>query len=81
MSDSFNLGTGKGYSNQEIIDAVKRISGKDFTVRIQPKRVGDPPEIYADNRKATSHLSWKATHSDLDTIIKTAWEYYRNKQK
>lgn len=75
-SDFFNLGTGNGYSNKQIIDMVKKISGKDFPLVEKPRRAGDPSIIYADNTKAVSVLEWKPEHSDLQTIIQTAWEFH-----
>ncbi len=78
-SDSFNLGTGKGYSNLEVLEMVKKISGVDFDIKIGPRRPGDPPRIFADNRKAEKELGFKPQHSDLEIIVKTAWEWHRKK--
>jgi UDP-glucose 4-epimerase len=77
VSNSYNLGTGKGYSNKEIIDAVKRISGVDFPVVIRERRAGDPPALYANNEKVTRELGFSTAYSDLDTIVKTAWEWHK----
>lgn len=76
QSDFFNLGTGNGYSNKEILDMVKKISGKDFPVEIVSRRPGDPSVIYADNTKAKTILGWNPEHSDLETIVATAWKFY-----
>lgn len=75
-SDVFNLGVGKGYSNREILDMVKKVSDKDFKVEIGPRRDGDPDAIYADNSKAKEILGWEPVHSDLETIIKSAWNWH-----
>lgn len=75
-SDFFNLGTGTGYSNRQIINMIKKVSGKDFVIEEKPRRAGDPSTIYADNTKAKHILSWNPAHSDLETIIKTAWEWH-----
>lgn len=77
-SDSFNLGTGHGYSNLQILNAVKRISGVDFPIEILPRRFGDPANIYADNTKAVKELGFHPEYSDIDTIVKTAWEWQKN---
>ncbi len=74
-SDFFNLGSGNGYSNKQIIDAVKKVSGKDFHVEVAPRRFGDPSTIYADNTKAKAVLKWNPVYSDLETIISTAWKF------
>ena len=75
-SDVFNLGVGKGYSNKEIVEMVKEVSGKDFKVEIGPRREGDPDAIYADNSKSKKILKWDPKHSDLKTIIETAWKWH-----
>lgn len=80
-SDSFNLGTGNGYSNLEIINMVKKISGVDFKVNQSNKRQGDPPVIFADNTKAKKELGFSPKYSDLETIIKTAWEWHKKTAK
>lgn len=80
ISDSFNLGTGVGYSNREVLDTVKKVSGVDFTINIIPRRPGDPPIIYADNSKAEKELGFKPQHSNLETIVKTAWNWYRKRK-
>ena len=74
-SAAYNLGTGKGNSVQEVIDAAKRISGRDFKVEYGPRRPGDPTAIYADCRKAERELGWKAQYG-LETILATAWQWH-----
>lgn len=76
-SDSFNLGTGNGYSNKQILDMVKKITGSDFKVVVKNRREGDPAAIYADNKKAKNELGFNPKYSDLETIVKTAWEWHR----
>ena len=76
-SNFFNVGTGKGYSNKEIIEMVKKISGIDFLVENGPRRSGDPDAIYADNTKIKKVLNWEPKYSDLETIIKTAWNWHK----
>lgn len=80
-SDSFNLGTGNGYSNKEVLAMVKKVSGVDFAVEEAPRRVGDPAIIYADNTKAKEKLGFNPQYSDLETIVKTAWEWHKQKKK
>ena len=76
-SNYFNVGTGKGYSNKEILDMVKKVTGVDFTVQFGPRREGDPDAIYADNSKIKSVLGWKPKYSDLQTVIETAWNWHK----
>jgi UDP-glucose 4-epimerase len=69
-----NLGSGIGYSNRQVLDAVKRTTGVDFDVRVAPRRPGDPASAVADIAIARSVLGWQPGHSALDTIVADAWE-------
>lgn len=80
-SDSFNLGSGKGYSNLEVVDAIRRISGIDLKIEKKPRRFGDPAIVYADNRKAKEKLGFSPQYSDLDNIARTAWNWHTKKDK
>ena len=80
-SSSFNLGVGKGYSNLEVLDMVRKISGKDFSIKIAPRRLGDPAMVYADNTKARTELGFEPKYSSLETIVKTAWEWHKTNSK
>jgi len=73
----YNVGTGNGYSNYEIIDMVKKISGKDFKVQTAQRRKGDAEVLIADPRKIHEDLGFTPKYSDLETIVKTAWEWHR----
>ncbi len=77
QSNQFNLGTGQGSSVRQVIDTTKRISGQDFAVEEIARRPGDPVAIWADSSKAERELNWKAQY-DLETIIKTAYEWHRD---
>jgi len=79
VSGSFNIGTGNGYTNKEVIAMVKKVSGVDFPVEILPKRAGDPSAIFADNKKAKEELGFSPKYSDLETIVKTAWQWHSKK--
>lgn len=74
---TFNVGAGHGYSNLEVISALKRISGVDFDVSVLPRRAGDPSQLVADVTKIGRELGWQARHSDLDTVVGSAWEWQR----
>lgn len=81
QSDTFNLGVGRGYSNKEVIAMVKKISGVDFPVVVAPRRVGDAAQVFADNKKATELLGFNPQYSDLETIVKTAWQWHTRNAK
>lgn len=74
-SDFFNLGSGDGISVKEILDAAERVSGKSVPVEYGPRREGDPPALIANASKALEVLGWKTEKSDVDTILKSAWEW------
>ena len=73
----FNLGSGDGYSVRQVIDAVKRVTGKDFEVNEEARRPGDPPQLVAANKKVRDTLGW-APERDLDTMIADAWAWHQD---
>jgi len=76
-SQAINLGTGHGYSVREVIETARRITGKDFTVRETARRPGDPPRLVAAVDRAKKVLGWSAIESDLDNIVRSAWNWTR----
>lgn len=72
----YNLGMGRGYSVREVIDAVRKVTGRDFTVEVGPRRPGDPPELYSDPGRIARELDWRAKVTDLRKIIETAWRWF-----
>jgi UDP-glucose 4-epimerase len=72
-----NLGSGRGTSNREVVKAVERATGLPVRVHEAARRPGDPPELVADCLAARSELGWRPRHSDLDTIVATAWAWLR----
>jgi UDP-arabinose 4-epimerase len=76
-SGPFNLGTGTGLSVREIVDAVERITGRKLPLRKGPRRPGDPPALVADPARARAELGFAPAHSDIDTVVRTAWRWYR----
>jgi UDP-glucose 4-epimerase len=72
-----NLGTGKGYSVKEVIKAVEKVTRKTINIEITKRRLGDPAELVADNKKAKSILGWQPKYN-LDDIILSAWNWHKN---
>ena len=72
----FNVGTGRGFSNQEVIAMVEKVSGRKVDVQISPRRAGDADELVADVGKIKQELGFAPKYSDLETIIKTAWAWH-----
>jgi UDP-glucose 4-epimerase len=77
QSLTVNLGTGKGTSVTEVIEAARRITGRDIPVKITGRRPGDPAKLTASSDLALAAMNWKAEHSHIDTIIRTSWEVYQ----
>jgi UDP-glucose-4-epimerase GalE len=73
-SIAVNLGTGRGTSVKEILEAVEKVAGRPVPRRYGPRRPGDPPALVADPRRAESLLHWKAERS-LEQIVATAWKW------
>lgn len=76
-SDQFNIGTGKGVSVFEIIDAVEKATGTAVPYQLAPRRAGDPPVLIAQNDKARRVLGFEPEHSSLANIMATAVAWHR----
>lgn len=76
-SESFNLGNGNGYSVREVINIVKRVTKKDFKVIETERREGDPPVLISSSKRAEEMLRWMPECKDIESIIETAWRWYR----
>ncbi len=74
----YNVGTGKSYTNKEVVEMVKKVSGINFPIEMSTKRPGDAVELVASSEKIKKELNWEAKYSDLETIVKTAWEWHKN---
>ena len=79
-SNRFNVGTGKGYSVREVLQAVEEVTGKKVPYKFGPRREGDPPSLVADSTRLRQSLGWAPQHSDLKTIVKTAWNFDNSKR-
>ena len=78
---ALNLGTGRGYSVKEVIKTVEQVTGCKVPVRYGPRRPGDPPSLVADGSLAVKVLGVRPLFSDLETIVETAWKWYRRAAK
>lgn len=74
-SVALNLGTGAGHSVREVIAAVERVGGRPVPVREAPRRAGDPPALVADARRARQVLGWQPRFTDLELIVRNAWDW------
>ncbi|MEO1003950.1 MAG: UDP-glucose 4-epimerase GalE [Cyanobacteria bacterium J06638_7] len=76
---AFNLGTGQGYSVQQVIEAARRVTGRSLAVQHAPRRPGDPAELVADATRARTHLGWRPRRSALETILADAWAWHQRR--
>jgi UDP-arabinose 4-epimerase len=75
-SAMFNLGTGQGHSVLQVIEAARRVTGREIPVVLGPRRPGDPPALVADAARAHERLGWKPRKSALDQILRDAWAFH-----
>lgn len=75
---AFNLGNGNGFSNLEILDAARRVTGVDIPCRMMERREGDPATLVADSARARADLGWSPQFESIDAIIETAWRWHRD---
>jgi UDP-glucose 4-epimerase len=75
-SMSYNLGTGTGYSVQEVIEMARTVTGMTIPVVQGKRRSGDPADLVADATLAMQELGWQPKFSDLKTIVNDAWKFY-----
>ncbi|HHW13083.1 MAG TPA: UDP-glucose 4-epimerase GalE [Firmicutes bacterium] len=76
-STIYNLGNGQGYSNKEVIETARRVTGKEIKVIDAPRRPGDPAVLVASSAKIQAELGWKPKYPELDRIIATAWRWHQ----
>ena len=75
-SGAFNLGSGQGFTNREIIDTARDVTGHAIPVVEQLRRGGDPAELVASNERVRAELGWTLRYTDLEEIIRTAWAWH-----
>ncbi len=76
LSDCFNLGNTLGTSVLEVVESVKKVTGKDFVVRLTERRPGDPAKLVGASEKAQRILGWTPIYGDIDTIVRHAWAWH-----
>jgi UDP-glucose-4-epimerase GalE len=76
-SNAYNLGTGRPHSVRDVIDTVARVTGRQVPWTLAPRRAGDPAVLYAAADRARAELGWQPQLGDLETIVRTAWDWHR----
>lgn len=80
-SNIFNLGSSTGFSVQEIVEAARKITGKEIPTKVEARRAGDPSTLVAASQKAQDTLGWEPEYTTMDTIIESAWNWHVNHPK
>jgi UDP-glucose 4-epimerase len=73
----YNLGNGTGFSNRQVVDAVREVTGHPIPTEMAPRRGGDPAALVASSDRARTELGWTPAKPGLTDIIADAWEFYR----
>lgn len=76
-SQCVNLGNGQGFSVLDVIEAARKVTGKEISVKIEDRRPGDPSRLIANAEKARSVLGWNPQHTNLESVIESAWKWRR----
>lgn len=75
-SEFINLGNGTGFSVKEVIEAARKVTGRNIEAQIAPRRAGDPSRLVADARKAREVLGWNPKFPEIEKIIESAWAWH-----
>jgi len=74
----FNLGNGTGFSNRQVIEAVREVTGHPVPVEVAPRRAGDPAALYTSSRKAREELGWTPDKPGLRDIVADGWAFHQH---
>ncbi|MBO0474220.1 UDP-glucose 4-epimerase GalE [Enterococcus sp. DIV0840] len=80
-SNIFNLGSNTGYSVKEMLEAAREVTGREIPAKVLPRRLGDPSKLVASSEKAKTILGWQPQVTDINQIIKTAWDWHLSHPK
>ena len=78
-SGAFNLGTGTGFSNRDVIESVRRVTEHSIPVVPAPRRTGDPAQLVASAARATDVFGWRPAYPTLDAMVETAWAWRKDR--
>ncbi|MEZ5085956.1 MAG: UDP-glucose 4-epimerase GalE [Tessaracoccus sp.] len=76
-SDVFNLGSGNGFTVNEIIDVARKVTGHPIPVQVTPRRAGDPAQLVASSAKIKQALGWAPQHESVEEIVSSAWAWHQ----
>ena len=75
----YNIGNGQGFTVREVVESVRRVTGRNIPVDEQPRRAGDPAVLVASSEKIKQELGWTPRFADLDSIVETAWVWHQQR--
>lgn len=76
-SRSYNLGNGQGYSNRQVVEVARQVTGHPIPTVDGPRRPGDPAVLVASSARLREDLGWQPRYPDLHDIVRTAWDWHR----
>lgn len=76
-SEFINLGNGNGHSVRDVIETAEKVTGRQISTAVKPRRSGDPSKLVADSQKAREVLGWNPKYSELEQIIESAWKWHK----
>lgn len=74
----YNIGSGTGYSNMQIINAARKVTGAEIKYTLKERRLGDPATLVASSEKITRELGYSPKYNDIEGIIETAWKFHKS---
>jgi UDP-glucose 4-epimerase len=78
-TEVFNLGNGKGFSIEQVIEAARVVTGRPIPVTLADRRLGDPPTLVGSGEKAKRLLGWQPQYAELETILEHAWQWHQKR--
>ena len=75
----YNIGNGQGFTVREVIESVRRVTGRPIAVEECPRRPGDPAVLVASSERIKAELGWRPKFEELDQIISSAWEWHQKR--
>jgi UDP-glucose 4-epimerase len=75
----YNLGNGQGFTVRQVVESARRVTGHPIPVEELPRRAGDPAVLIASSAKIETELGWKPKYTQLDDIVRSAWEWHQQR--
>jgi UDP-glucose 4-epimerase len=77
----YNLGNGQGFTVRQVVESARRVTGHPIPVEELPRRAGDPAVLIASSARIETELGWKPKYTQLDDIVRSAWEWHQQRYK